>query len=99
MVSWLIGEWTTSRIGLGLGEVCLAFTDGILESRDESGAELGDDGLDRQVRLVVAGTRDPAEVTARLLGSVRQRTQDIGRDDLTLVALGWEPVPTAKPTA
>ncbi len=83
MLSWLIGEWTLARTELGPTEVCLAFTDGILESRDESGDELGDDGLDRQVRLAAAGTRDPAELTARLLGSVRQRTHDIGRDDLT----------------
>ena len=93
MVSWLIGTWTLARTTLGPRDVCLVFTDGILESRDGSGEELGDDGFDAQLRAAAAGTEDPAEVTARLLGTVRQRTADIGRDDLTLVALRWAATP------
>ena len=89
MVSWLIGSWTVGTTTLGHHDLALAFTDGILESRDQSGEELGDDGLDERIRSLVAVTDDPGEVTARLLGGIRQRTSDIGRDDVTLVGLRW----------
>jgi serine phosphatase RsbU (regulator of sigma subunit)/CHASE3 domain sensor protein len=94
MVSWLIGSWTMARTQLGPDDVCLAFTDGILESRDSAGDELGDDGMDEHLRQAALGTRDPAEVTTRLVASVRQRAADIGRDDLTVVGLAWGPLPT-----
>jgi serine phosphatase RsbU (regulator of sigma subunit)/CHASE3 domain sensor protein len=87
MVSWLVGQWTTGRTALDPADVCLAFTDGILESRDVVGTELGDDALDERLRAAAGDDPDPEEVTARVLADVRARAEDLGRDDVTLVAL------------
>ncbi|MGB8020808.1 MAG: PP2C family protein-serine/threonine phosphatase, partial [Candidatus Nanopelagicales bacterium] len=91
MVSWLGGVWTTGSTRLGPGDVCLAFTDGILESRDASGAELGDAELDQRLRVAAEGTSDPQEVIAHALAGVRHRADDLGRDDVTVVALRLDP--------
>jgi serine phosphatase RsbU (regulator of sigma subunit) len=95
MVSWLVGTWSTRTIPLGPGDVCLAFTDGILESRDPEGQELGDDELDEMLRRAAADGSDPVEVTARVLAEVRARTEDLSRDDLTLVGIRMEPTRTS----
>lgn len=87
MVSWLGGTWTMGSSTLQPADVVLAFTDGILESRDTAGDELGDADLDAHLRTAAQQAEDPAEVIARVLAAVRQRTDDLGRDDVTLVAL------------
>lgn len=91
MLSWLGGVWTTGTTRLGPADLCLAFTDGILESRDADGEELGDDELDRRLLLAVNAAADPREVIAQTLAGVRQRADDLGRDDLTLVAMRMDP--------
>ena len=96
MVSWLIGAWTMGAIDLGPRDLCLAFTDGILESRDASGAELGDEELDEHLRNAAAASVDPTEVTALLLSEVRARAEALDRDDLTLVALRMDPIPATR---
>ena len=93
MVSWLVGSWTLGSTSLAAGDLCLAFTDGILESRDANGAELGDDELDSRLRRAVSSSADPQEVTSLILSEVRQRAEDLGRDDVTLVALRMDPAP------
>ena len=47
--------------------------------------EVGDDDLAR--RVVAAGTRDPEELVARLLGGLREDAAEWQRDDITLVAV------------
>jgi serine phosphatase RsbU (regulator of sigma subunit) len=94
MVSWLGGAWTTRSIQLRPSDVLLAFTDGILESRDPQGAELGDADLDAHLRTAAQQVDDPAEVIAHVLATVRQRADDLGRDDVTLVAMRLDPVPS-----
>ena len=93
MVSWLIGGWTSGSMLLGPRDLCLAFTDGILESRDADGQELGDVDLDARIRAAAEASSDPAEVTAQVLAAVRERADDLGRDDVTLVALRMDPQP------
>jgi serine phosphatase RsbU (regulator of sigma subunit) len=97
MISWLGGTWSMSRADLHPDDVVLAFTDGILESRDLAGAELGDDDLDTHLRTAVEAGNDPAEVIAQVLATVRERADDLGRDDVTLVALRLDPHPTPTP--
>ena len=95
MVSWLIGAWTTRATELLPGDVCLAFTDGVLESRDAVGDELGDDALDAMLVSALpesSASTDLPDLTARVMGQIRERAVDIGRDDLTLVGLRIEPV-------
>ncbi len=98
MVSWLGGTWTMGSTIVSPDDVVLAFTDGILESRDEAGAELGDEDLDEHLRSAVSRSHDPGEIIARILAGVRQRAEHLGRDDVTLVALRIdEPPPPAFP--
>jgi serine phosphatase RsbU (regulator of sigma subunit)/CHASE3 domain sensor protein len=96
MVSWLTGTWTTEVTTMGPADVCLAFTDGILESRDSSGDELGDEQLDERLRAAAADSADPVEITAQVLAAVRDRAEDLGRDDVTLVALRMDPLPSGR---
>jgi serine phosphatase RsbU (regulator of sigma subunit) len=96
MISWLGGTWSMSRADLHPDDVVLAFTDGILESRDLAGAELGDDDLDTHLRTAAEAGNDPAEVIAQVLATVRERADDLGRDDVTLVALRLDPQPTPR---
>ena len=93
MVSWLIGGWTVGSTTLSGRDLCLAFTDGILESRDAEGHELGDTDLDTHLREAAAASSDPEEVTARVLAAIRARAEDLSRDDVTLVALRVDPQP------
>lgn len=96
MVSWLVGSWTTGTTRLGPGDLCLAFTDGILESRDASGDELGDDDLEARLVEAAATSPDPQEVTSLILAEVRERAEDLGRDDVTLVVLRMDPQPVGR---
>jgi serine phosphatase RsbU (regulator of sigma subunit) len=77
-------------------DVILAFTDGILESRDPGGDELGDADLDAHLRTAAQQAGDPAEVIAQVLATVRQRADDLGRDDVTLVAMRMDPQGTPR---
>lgn len=87
MLSWLGGSWSTGHTQLGPGDVALCFTDGVLESRNADGTELGDEGLDSRLVQVSAHTNDPQEVLAQAIGAVRERADDLGRDDVTMIAL------------
>ncbi len=97
MVSWLAGQWTTARTSLGPEDMVVAFTDGILESRDESGEELGEDDLDGHLLAAAAATRDPDEFIALTLAAIRQRAEHL-RDDVTLVAMRLDPPSPTIPT-
>jgi len=87
MVSWLGGVWSMDATALNPRDQVLAFTDGILESRNLSGEELGDDDLDALLRTAAEQAEEPSEVIAQVLATVRERAHDLGRDDVTLVAM------------
>lgn len=98
MVSWLGGTWSMGSIHVAPDDVILSFTDGILESRDAAGNELGDADLDTYLRSAVASAEGPAEVVTEALTRVRHRAEHLGRDDVTLVALRLDPPPAGAPT-
>ncbi len=97
MVSWLGGTWTMRSTHVSPDDVVVAFTDGILESRDDAGNELGDEDLDEHLLAAAGQADDPAEIIARALASVRQRAEHLGRDDVTLVALRVDEPPPSIP--
>jgi serine phosphatase RsbU (regulator of sigma subunit) len=67
--------------------VVVAFTDGLVESRNFDGDELESAKVSTLIRGLDAHVRaDPAELVARLLAQVRHRAADWRRDDVTLVA-------------
>ncbi len=84
LLSQLGGQWTTARADLWVDDVVLAWTDGLTETRDAA-EELDDERLAALVDA--AGTREPAELVARLLAELRDGAQEWRRDDITLVAI------------
>lgn len=87
LVSVLGGEWECRQDYLRPGDALFTWSDGLVESHDESGAELGDEGLIALIdRAVVEGT-PPGEVVERVLAAARERAVDWRRDDITLAAV------------
>ena len=67
------------------GAALLMWTDGLTESRDAAGEELGDDGLQALVASALDAERTSAGVVAHVLAAARARAVDWRRDDVTLV--------------
>ncbi len=87
LISSLGGEWTTQSRQFEPGDVVVAFTDGLVESRNADGDELESSKVSQFIRGLDAPVREnPEELIARLLAQVRHRAADWRRDDVTLVA-------------
>jgi serine phosphatase RsbU (regulator of sigma subunit)/CHASE3 domain sensor protein len=90
LLSRLGGEWRTSQAAFSTGDVCLAFTDGLVESLDDRGEELGQHGLVSLVEGLVPSVRDdPTELAERVIGRARLRATEWDADDITVLAFGW----------
>jgi serine phosphatase RsbU (regulator of sigma subunit) len=96
MLSWLGGNWRAGQTKLGPNDVTLGFTDGVLESRNADGTELGDEGLDERLKMIREITSEPAEVLVQALAGIRERADDLGRDDLTMIAFRLDPTGSAQ---
>jgi serine phosphatase RsbU (regulator of sigma subunit) len=84
LLSALGGTWSTSAADLGIGDVVLVWSDGLVESR-HAADELTDAALARVIEAI--GTREPAELVAALLAAVRADAPEWRRDDVTAVAV------------
>jgi serine phosphatase RsbU (regulator of sigma subunit)/CHASE3 domain sensor protein len=87
MLSWLGGPW---RIGTGQlqpTETILLYSDGLTESHDQAGDELGEERLLDWLTAVPADQRPPELLVPWLVGRARERATDWNRDDVTVVAL------------
>lgn len=84
LVSVLGGSWETRHAPLFVGDLVLAWSDGLVETRDPA-LEVSDDELAR--RVDEAGTHDPRELVTRLLADLREKAPEWSRDDVTLVAV------------
>lgn len=93
MLSWLGGVWAYRSMRLRPGQVVVAFSDGVLESRGDDGAELGDEGLDERLAAALRESTEPDAVISHTLAGVRERAASLERDDVTLVALRLDPTP------
>jgi len=82
-------DYTQTAVELCPGDLLLLYTDGITETRNGSGEELGIDGLLERVRsLPVDSQNDPAAFGAALVEKLRQfRGTASQRDDETLVVI------------
>lgn len=87
LVSGLGGTWTCRTETLYRGDLLLAWSDGLVESHNAAGDELGDDGLIALIDAAVADDAPPAEVVERVLAAARERAVDWRRDDVTLTAI------------
>jgi serine phosphatase RsbU (regulator of sigma subunit)/CHASE3 domain sensor protein len=87
LISALGGEWTMRARLFEPGDVVVAFTDGLVESRNADGDELESSKVSQFIRGMDGPVREnPEELISRLLAQVRHRAADWRRDDVTLVA-------------
>jgi sigma-B regulation protein RsbU (phosphoserine phosphatase) len=87
LVSSLGGEWTTRTRFFAPGDAVVAFTDGLVESRNAEGDELESSKVSQFIRGMDAPVREnPDELISQLLAQVRHRAADWRRDDVTIVA-------------
>ncbi len=87
LISALGGAWATRSCRFGAGDVVVAFTDGLVESRNAEGDELESSKVAQFIRGADGPVREqPTELIERLLAQVRHRAADWRRDDVTVVA-------------
>lgn len=87
LISSLGGEWGVRTRFFSLGDVVVAFTDGLVESRNADGDELEAAAVGQFIRAMDGPVREnPAELITRLLAQVRHRAADWRRDDVTVIA-------------
>jgi sigma-B regulation protein RsbU (phosphoserine phosphatase) len=87
LVSSLGGEWGVRSRFFAPGDVVVAFTDGLVESRNADGDELESAKVSLFIRGMDAPVREnPEELITRLLAQVRHRAADWRRDDVTIIA-------------
>lgn len=91
ILSWLGGDWAIGHGSLGPGQSLLLYSDGLIESHDEDGAELGEDRLESWLATMPDDQREPADLVPWLIGAARQRAVDWKRDDVTVVAIARPP--------
>jgi sigma-B regulation protein RsbU (phosphoserine phosphatase) len=84
LVSGVLSDaaWSVGECPFGFGDVLVAFSDGLLEARDEGGAEFGTHGVAAVLRE--DADRLPAAITTRLRTAVRDHAPR-QRDDVTIL--------------
>lgn len=88
LLSSLGGSWTIERQQLNPGDLVIAHTDGLVESRAVDGTEWGLSDLQTFLRGLDGHVReDPGEVMSRVLAFARNRAAEWRRDDVTVVAV------------
>lgn len=92
LMSALGGEWTSRTRPFAGGDVIVAYTDGLVESRNADGDELESSAVSTFIRGMDAPVREnPEELITRLLAQVRHRAADWRHDDVTIVAAARRP--------
>jgi serine phosphatase RsbU (regulator of sigma subunit)/CHASE3 domain sensor protein len=91
IVSVVGGSWTAGETTMGIGDLLVCYTDGLLESRDGNGDELEESTLIEWCRgLAREGRGDTPDerverVARGLFGLADRRSPDLRRDDVTIV--------------
>lgn len=84
LLSALGGTWTTGHADLWVGDLVLAWSDGLVETRSAA-QELTDDALAHVIDSIE--TREPAELIPELIAALRAYAPEWHRDDITAVAV------------
>ena len=79
-----------TRVDLEPGDGVLLYTDGVVEARDVSGAEFGEERLRDFLERTTASLLDPAETLRRLIRSVTEYNEVPLRDDATTAYVRWD---------
>ncbi|WP_425585051.1 PP2C family protein-serine/threonine phosphatase [Yinghuangia aomiensis] len=83
--------WQVHEATLEPGDCVLLYTDGVVEARDQDGAEFGLDRFtDFIIRSKAAGER-PAEVLRLLIHAILDYQRHRLRDDVTILLFEWHP--------
>ena len=85
LLSALGGTWVDETFHLKHGDLIVAYTDGLIESRDAHGTQVGEAWVTEFIGT--HRTEDLGELAAQLLAHARSQTIEWHRDDVTLVAL------------
>jgi CHASE3 domain sensor protein len=86
MLGPLPGQWETATAELERGGVLIAYSDGLVEARNESGAQFGHDRVAGVVaEHQLAGVDAVADAAVR---AVEAFAVEVGRDDITVCTLG-----------
>lgn len=91
MLSWLGGSWRIGTTILAPGHTLVVYSDGLVESHDAAGDELGEEQLVKWLGQVPADQREPVDLVPWILGKARERAVDWHRDDVTVVAIRRAP--------
>jgi serine phosphatase RsbU (regulator of sigma subunit) len=89
LLSSLPGAWSTRSGALEVGQMLMAFSDGLTEARNAAGEEFGIDGVCRA--LSQTRVRDVDTAVSVCLAAVDAYAVDLHRDDITLVAITRDP--------
>ena len=90
LLSTLGGGWASSTTELDSSDLIVMWTDGITESRDESGNELEASGLRRLIANARShGRGTPEQIVRSVLADGRSRAVNWGSDDRTLIIAGF----------
>lgn len=87
ILSWLGGRWEIGQAMLPPGHTLVLYSDGLVESHDFQGNELGEGQLHAWLAEMPDDQREPEALVSWLMGAARQRAVDWNRDDVTVVAL------------
>jgi len=89
LLSPLGGTWRTDEAPFTAGDVCFACTDGLIESLNDDGEELGPQGLLTLVEGIRDSERqDPSELAEQIISRARLRACSWNEDDITVLAFG-----------
>ncbi len=89
LLSPLGGTWRTDEAPFTPGDMCFACTDGLIESLDVEGVDLGPQGLLALIEGLPASERDdPSELAERIISRARLRACSWNEDDITVLAFG-----------
>lgn len=89
LLSPLGGTWRTDEAPFTVGDVCFACTDGLIESLDVDGVDLGPQGLLTLIEALPASERgDPSELAEQIISRARLRACSWNDDDITVLAFG-----------
>lgn len=97
IISVVGGGWTAAETVIAPGDLLICYTDGLLESRDDNGEELGEETLLTWCRDLSREARgdtpdERVERVARgLFGLADRRSPDLRRDDVTIVVATRRP--------
>jgi sigma-B regulation protein RsbU (phosphoserine phosphatase) len=87
LISSLGGDWSVRTRFFSPGDVVVAFTDGLVESRNAEGEELESAAVGQLIRAMDGPVREnPGELITRLMAQARHRAVDWRRDDVTIIA-------------